>query len=133
MPRAPGLVLGVNIGKSKACPVERAADDYAESARLLGSLADYLVVKGMPFRKAHHVVGALVGRAEQRGVPLNQLSLEDYRAESDLFDADALRLFELRSAMARRNLVGAPGTREVPRQVARWKAALGMAPKQRRA
>lgn len=43
-PRAPGLVLGVNIGKSKACPVERAADDYAESARLLGSLADYLVV-----------------------------------------------------------------------------------------
>lgn len=42
--RARGLVLGVNIGKSKVTPVERAAEDYAESARQLGALADYLVV-----------------------------------------------------------------------------------------
>lgn len=42
--RARGLVLGVNIGKSKVTPVELAAEDYAESARQLGALADYLVV-----------------------------------------------------------------------------------------
>jgi dihydroorotate dehydrogenase len=42
--RARGLVLGVNIGKSKVTPVDRAAEDYAESARQLGALADYLVV-----------------------------------------------------------------------------------------
>ncbi|MFO0556963.1 MAG: quinone-dependent dihydroorotate dehydrogenase [Polyangiales bacterium] len=42
--RTRGLVLGVNIGKSKVTPVERAAEDYAESARQLGALADYLVV-----------------------------------------------------------------------------------------
>lgn len=42
--RAKGLVLGVNIGKSKVVPIERAAEDYAESARQLGALADYLVV-----------------------------------------------------------------------------------------
>lgn len=39
-----GLVLGINIGKSKVTPVESAESDYAESARQLGALADYLVV-----------------------------------------------------------------------------------------
>ncbi|GJF11086.1 dihydroorotate dehydrogenase (quinone) [Mycolicibacterium cyprinidarum] len=42
--RSPDVPIGVNIGKTKLTPPERAADDYAESARLLGSLAAYLVV-----------------------------------------------------------------------------------------
>ena len=40
----PDVPIGVNIGKSKITPPERAAEDYAESARLLGPLASYLVV-----------------------------------------------------------------------------------------
>lgn len=42
--RRSGVPTGVNIGKTKVTPPERAAEDYAESARLLGPLADYLVV-----------------------------------------------------------------------------------------
>ena len=45
MPRAgAAAVVGVNIGKTKVVPAERAVDDYAESARLLAPLASYLVV-----------------------------------------------------------------------------------------
>ena len=40
----PDVPVGVNIGKSKITPPERAAEDYASSARLLGPLASYLVV-----------------------------------------------------------------------------------------
>lgn len=40
----PDVPIGVNIGKTKAVPAERAADDYRESARLVGPLAAYLVV-----------------------------------------------------------------------------------------
>ncbi|CAA0136508.1 Dihydroorotate dehydrogenase (quinone) [Mycolicibacterium vanbaalenii] len=40
----PDVPIGVNIGKTKVTPPEKAADDYAECARLLGPLADYLVV-----------------------------------------------------------------------------------------
>ena len=40
----PDVPIGVNIGKTKATPPERAVDDYAESARLVGPLAAYLVV-----------------------------------------------------------------------------------------
>ncbi|GAB3223998.1 quinone-dependent dihydroorotate dehydrogenase [Mycolicibacterium hippocampi] len=40
----PDVPIGVNIGKNKVTPPEKAADDYAECARLLGPVADYLVV-----------------------------------------------------------------------------------------
>jgi dihydroorotate dehydrogenase len=43
-PPSEGLVLGINLGKSKVTPVEQAPDDYARSAALLGTLANYLVV-----------------------------------------------------------------------------------------
>lgn len=42
--RSPDVPVGINIGKTKITPPDRAADDYAESARLLGPLATYLVV-----------------------------------------------------------------------------------------
>lgn len=39
-----GLVLGINLGKSRTVPLDRAAEDYARSARMLGPLAHYLVI-----------------------------------------------------------------------------------------
>jgi argininosuccinate lyase len=68
---------------------ERAA--AAASGLLLATdVADYLVGKGMPFRRAHEVVGALVRKliAEQRD--FETLSLEEWRAASELCDADVL-------------------------------------------
>ncbi len=91
---------------------------------LATDLADYLVRRGMAFRQAHHVVGAVVGLAEKLGKPLDQLSLEELRGADPAFEADALEVFDLEKAMARRTLPGAPGTREVQRQLARWRKAL---------
>lgn len=95
-----------------------------DPALLATDLADYLVRKGRPFRQAHHAVGALVALAELRGKPLNRLSLAELRSADKLFAADALRVFDLKSALARRRLIGSPGTREVARQLARWKELL---------
>ncbi|MBL8681024.1 MAG: quinone-dependent dihydroorotate dehydrogenase [Myxococcales bacterium] len=62
---AAGLVLGINLGKSKVTPVEQAADDYAESARLLAPLAHYLVVNvsspNTPGLRSLQAVDALEG------------------------------------------------------------------------
>jgi argininosuccinate lyase len=103
--------------------VNRAACHAAASdpALLATDLADYLVRKGLPFRQAHHAVGALVAMAERLGKPLDQLSLAELRSVEAKFAADALRVFDLAQAMARRELTGAPGTREVGKQLARWK------------
>ena len=53
-------------------------------------IADYLAKKGMPFREAHAVVGGLVLECEKRGCGLEDLTLDDLRAASELFDDDIL-------------------------------------------
>lgn len=93
----------------------------ASDPQLLATdLADYLVKKGMPFRQAHHVVGAVVALAEKSTKPLNQVTLEEFRGISTVFEADVLETFNLELAMKRRRVPGAPGTREVQRELSRW-------------
>ncbi len=96
----------------------------ADPALLATDLADYLVRKGVPFRHAHHAVGALVALAENSQRTLNQLTLEDFRSADPHFEADALETFDLAQAMTRRNLPGAPGNKQVRLQLARWEQRL---------
>jgi argininosuccinate lyase len=111
--------------------INRAACAAAASdpALLATDLADYLVRKGMPFRQAHHVVGAVVAMAEKIGKPLNQLTLAELQSVEPVtgtkfFGRDALGVFNLKTAMAKRALTGAPGTKEVAKQLARWREQL---------
>jgi argininosuccinate lyase len=96
---------------------------------LATDLADYLVQKGMPFRQAHHVVGAVVALAEKLGKPLNRLTLAELQSVDPVtgtkfFGRDALAVFDLKRALAKRNLTGAPGTKEVAKQLTRWREQL---------
>jgi argininosuccinate lyase len=92
----------------------------ADPALLATDLADYLVRKGVPFRQAHHAVGALVRVAEQLEKPLNQLTLAELKGVDKRFGQDVFATFNLKQALARRKLTGAPGTGEVKKQLARW-------------
>jgi argininosuccinate lyase len=58
--------------------------------------------------------------AEKVGKPLNQLTLMQLQSVNGQFGRDAMGVFNLKSAMARRNITGAPGTKEVEKQLARW-------------
>jgi argininosuccinate lyase len=95
-----------------------------DPALLATDLADYLVRKGVPFRQAHHAVGSLVALAERIGKRLNQVTLPELQSVEKAFRADALGIFDLKQALARRKLPGAPGTAEVSKQLARWKKLL---------
>jgi len=96
----------------------------SDPALLATDLADYLVRQQMPFRQAHHVVGAVVGLAEKLGKPLDRLTLAELQSVDPTFAKDALKVFDLKAAMAKRNLPGAPGTKEVAKQLARWRKLL---------
>jgi argininosuccinate lyase len=96
----------------------------SDSALLATDLADYLVRKGMPFRHAHHAVGAAVALAEKLGRPLGELTAAELKSVNAVLGPDAKECFDLGKAMARRNLTGAPGTKEVAKQLARWRKAL---------
>ena len=67
-----------------------AADTEAAASGLLlaTDVADYLVAQGMPFREAHEIVGALVRRLVEARRSFDDLTIEEWRAHSPLFDAD---------------------------------------------
>ena len=80
-------------------------------------VADYLAKKGMPFRRAHEVVGHLVLLCDQRGCDLDDLTLEDFKAASDLFEADITQALDLRSIVAARTTEGGTGRDAVRAQM----------------
>jgi argininosuccinate lyase len=97
----------------------------SDPALLATDVLDYLVRKGLPFRQAHHAVGWLVALAEKLGKPLNQLTLAEFQSVEKRFAPDVLKVFDLQRAMSRREMTGAPGTKEVRKQLARWRKLLG--------
>lgn len=72
-------------------------------------VADYLAKKGLPFRRAHEIVGHLVLLCEQRGCGLEDLALEDFKAESDLFEADIVDMMDLTAIADARTTEGGTG------------------------
>jgi len=96
----------------------------ADSALLATDLADYLVRKGIPFRQAHHIVGAAVAAAEKAGRALGELSGSELRQVDARFGDDAADVFDLTKALAQRRMTGAPGTGPLAAQLARWEKIL---------
>ena len=80
-------------------------------------LADYLVGKGMPFRTAYKTVGQLVARCIELGTVLDELPMEEYKAASELFDADLYSEISLESCVSRRNSLGGCGKASYERQI----------------
>lgn len=71
--------------------------------------ADYLVNHGVPFRDAHGIVGALVLYCIEKNVSLLDLSLEEYKAISPVFEEDIYSAISLKECVEKRNITGAPG------------------------
>ncbi|GHB98008.1 argininosuccinate lyase [Cerasicoccus arenae] len=103
---------------------EKCAAAVSDPALLATDLVDYLVVRGVAFRDAHHIIGALVGLSEKKKLPLNELSLADVQGVSDKFAADWVDVFNVPAALKKREKTGMPGPRQVKKQLAKWKASL---------
>ena len=91
-------------------------------------LADYLVSKGIPFRKAHQITGKAVAYAESQGKGLQEFKLSELQEFSPEVEEDVFRTLDPRQAVARRNSPGGTGFRAVSEQLAAVKAWLESAP-----
>lgn len=87
-------------------------------------VADYLAKRGMPFREAHAVVGHLVLECEKRGCGLEDLTLEELRAASELFDADIVGELDPSAIARARTTYGGTGNDAVAAQLAEARATL---------
>jgi argininosuccinate lyase len=107
-----------NIRVNETGAHEAATHGYLNATEL----ADYLVGKGMPFREAHETVGKIVMRAIEQHVELDELSLDELKSFSPLFEDDVTDALSLEKTLAAKSQIG--GT--APERVA---AELSMARK----
>jgi argininosuccinate lyase len=99
---------------------ERMESSANDPQLLATDLAEYLVGKGVPFRKAH----AIVGKLAASGKRLDALSNEEFRAAADTFGEDVREVFDVRKALGRRSATGSPSPENISRQIARWRELL---------
>ncbi len=71
--------------------------------------ADYLVNNGVPFRDAHGIVGRLVLHCIDKGISLDEMSLEEYQEISPVFKEDIYEAISMKNCVEKRNTIGAPG------------------------
>ena len=83
--------------------------------------ADYLVGKGVPFRDAHGIVGQLVLYCIERGIALDDMTLEEYREISPVFGEDIYDAISIDTCVNRRVTTGAPGKKAMEEVIAIYK------------
>jgi argininosuccinate lyase len=91
---------------------------------LATDLAEYLVHKGMAFRKAHETVGKIVADANGKQMQLSAIPLTKLKKYSSLFAADVSKLFDVRRSLSARRATGAPSPENVKAQIKHWRAQL---------
>ncbi|HTB64401.1 MAG TPA: argininosuccinate lyase [Opitutales bacterium] len=91
---------------------------------LATDLADHLVMQGVPFRDAHHAVGALVALAEKSKTPLDKIPEAAARKIAPPLGKEWRNIFNVSRALAVREQPGMPGPKQTAAQIARWKKFL---------
>ncbi|MCB8963054.1 MAG: argininosuccinate lyase [Ardenticatenales bacterium] len=91
---------------------------------LATDLADYLVKRGVPFRNAHHIVGAVVQLAESQNMAMTDFTLEDLEEISEHFGPDVTDVFNFTSSLATRTVTGGTAPAALQAQLTHARATL---------
>lgn len=100
---------------------ERMLAAASDPALMATDLAEWLVRHGVPFRQAHHRVGALVGQCGKHGKALNELTLAEMRESVPEATEECLRLFDPAASVRARTVFGGTAPEQVRQQVAFWR------------
>lgn len=104
---------------------DRALAAASDPLLLATDLADRLVEGGVPFRKAHEIIGGLVALAAETKTPLHKLDAVQFAAASPVLTTDIVKAtFDLRAALAARKATGAPSPENIQRELSRWREQL---------
>jgi argininosuccinate lyase len=119
--------------ESAAVVVEGLSVDTERAGRAAAGLllatdaADYLVTRGMPFRRAHELVGLMTRRLLAEGRDFESLSLEEWRGYSELFDADVVDRVTSRASVEARKTPQSTGPAAVAAALSELRAWVGSA------
>jgi len=79
--------------------------------------ADYLVVKGVPFRDAHGIIGRLVLYCIEKGKAIDECSIDELKQISEVFEEDVYDAVSLETCVEKRLTIGAPGAAAMERVI----------------
>ena len=114
----PALLSQVEIDE------ERAGRGFADGLILATDVAEYLVLRGVPFRSAHEKVGHAVRWCLEQGRPMDKLTLAEWQALIPEAEEGLLPLLSPRRSMERRDTAGGTSPRQVRAQIARARERL---------
>lgn len=86
--------------------------------------ADYLVNHGVAFRDAHGIIGQLVLMCIEKDISLDELSLEDYKSVSPVFEEDIYEAISMKTCVEKRMTIGAPGAEAMKQVIEIYKKEL---------
>jgi len=112
------MMLEIKVDES------RAAEAVSDWNLLATDLADYLVKKGVPFRKAHEIIGKTVALCLERKSGFADLSLEDFQKLSPAFKKDIYEVLDVQKSIDARQAVGAPSRKNISAQLKKWRGLL---------
>ena len=95
-----------------------------KSATTAVDMADYLVMKGLPFREAHHVVGEVVLASEELNVSFATITLKELQKHSKLFKADVFNFIDPSKSPDRKKGIGSTSRKRIMEQIKRLKREL---------
>lgn len=108
---------------NRAAIAERLERGYLDATTLM----EYLIARQVPQRTAHEIVGTMVRKAIERGVPLADLSLNEFRQAHASIDEDVYDILGAQRAVAAFRSVGSTAPQQVQAQLAHWRTELGLA------
>ena len=86
--------------------------------------ADYLVKHGVPFRDAHSIIGHLVLTCIEKGKAIDEMSIEELKEISDVFEPDVYDAISLKTCVEKRLTIGAPSKTSMEQAIAAYEAYL---------
>ena len=113
-----GMVATMKFNKDK---MEASAKNGFTNAT---DAADYLVNHGVPFRDAHGIVGRIVLYCIDKGISIDDMSLEELKEISPVFEADIFEAISMETCVNKRLTIGAPGQEAMKKVIALEKESL---------
>lgn len=119
------MAIFAEMFESASLREDRALAAASDPLLLATDLADRLVEGGVPFRKAHEIIGGLVALAAETKTPLHKLDAVQFAAASPVLTPDIVKAtFDLRAALAARKTTGSPSPENIQRELSRWREQL---------
>jgi argininosuccinate lyase len=112
------LIEKVEVDKKRMR--EAASEEYTNAT----DLADYLVMKGIPFRDAHQITGKAVQYAEKKDAKLNDLTLDEFRSFSPTIGEDVFDYINIEGSVDHRQSIGGTARQQVAQQIKKAKKEL---------